>query len=388
MEFPVILLIFFFLFVLTRVFTVILHELGHAIAGLILFKEQISIYIGSYGDPQKGINFKIARLKIHFKYNPLLWNHGLCTSKSTHMSFIQGYVFILADPLSSLLVSIICLYTLIIPEPHAVIKIVCLCLFLSSLMDFFQNINPNKDPILLYDGTLAYNDGQSLRLLREYRDMYKEITLLSQYYFNDEIEEGISLFDNEYSKRPDPNILRLGIALCMKGEYFKKTISLFEEFSEKYELNAEDYCNYALAYSYSGEHQIALAFYEKSLTLDAHAFFSLNNRGYTLNILERYEEAIVDFSMAIELNPNFAYAYSNRGLSKIKLGDIQSGLNDLDKSIEIDRENPYAYKNLGIYYKDRGEYSEAKKLFSKANQLDPKTNGLKELIKETEIECK
>ncbi len=388
MEFPTILAIFFILFAFTRVVTVIIHELGHALAGLILFKGQISIYVGSYGDPQKGIHFNIARLKIHFKYNPLLWNHGLCTSKSTQMTFVQGYVFTLAGPLASLLVSIACLYILITPESHGALKLVCLFLFLSSIVDFFQNICPNKKPIMLHDGTLTYNDGHSLRLLREYRDVYKEITLLSQYYTNNEIETGISFFENEYSKKPDPNIFRLGIALTMKGEYFKKAVDMFTEFSAKYELNAEDYCNYALAYSYLGQHQIALDLYERSLNLNAQAFYSLNNRGYTLNILERYEEAITDFNKALELNPNFAYAYNNRGLSKIKLGDIQDGLNDIEKSIEIDDKNSYAYKNLGIYHKDKGEHSEAMKLFSKAKHLDPKTDGLYQLMEETAMEIK
>ncbi|MEQ8473438.1 MAG: tetratricopeptide repeat protein [Marinoscillum sp.] len=304
------------------------------------------------------------------------------------MSFSQGYIFTIAGPLTSFLVSTACLYILIFSESHGALKLVSIFLFFSSIIDFFQNISPNKNPIMLHDGTLTYNDGQSLRLLREYRHVYKEITLLSQYYTNNEIEKGILFFEQVYSIQPDPNILRLGIALNMKGEHYKTAITLFDGFAGKCELSAEDYCNYALAYSFSGDHQIALDLYEESLKMNPEAFFSLNNRGYTLNILNRYEDAIADFDKAIELNPNFAYAYNNRGLSKIKLGKIKAGLNDIEKSMNIDDKNSYAYKNLGIYHKDKREYGEAMGFFLQAQNLDPKTDGLNELIRETERELK
>ncbi len=388
MEVPVIICILILLAALTRVLTVFIHELGHAIAGLILLNGDISIYVGSYGDPKKGIHFKVGRLNVHFKYNPLLWNHGLCTSNSSHMSFTQGYIFTLAGPLASLLVAISSALLLANPELHGSIKLISIFLLFSSIPDFFQNISPNKNPIFLHDGTMTYNDGQSLKLLREYRNVYKEITLLSQYYRNDELEKGIMFFEEVHAKTPDINILRMGVALYLRNGEYEKVKALYVKMSLEQDLNSDDYCNYALAYSHSGQHLNALNFYEKSLNLNPESFYSLNNRGYTLNILERYDQAINDFNKAIDLNPHFAYAYNNRGLSKIKLGQVEDGLADIEKSMEIDIKNSYAYKNLGIYHKDKGEYAKAMKYFEEAKNYDPKTDGLSELIAETEIEMK
>lgn len=386
MEYPIIISFFILLLALIRVVTAVVHELGHAVAGLILFRGEISVYIGSYGDPKKGIHFGIGRLKVHFKYNPFLWGHGLCTSKSAQMSFLQGYIFTLAGPLSSLIVGMASLYFLIDSDSHGALKLVSFFLLVSSLFDFFLNIMPSKKPILLYNGTLTYNDGQSLKLLNEYRHVFKEITLLSQHYNNNEIEKGIAFFEEAYSQQPDVNILRLGIALNMKGENYERAIALFNEFGREHKMRAEDYGSHALAYSFLGEHLEALELYDKSLQLNSEAIHSLCNRGYTLNVLERFEKAILDFDKAIELNPNFAYAYSNRGLAKIKLGQEAEGLNDIAKSIQLDDKEPYGYKNLGIYHKDKGDMKEALEFFLQAKTNDPKTDGLNELIEEAETQ--
>ena len=56
--------------------------------------------------------------------------------------------------------------------------------------------------------------------------------------------------------------------------------------------------------------------------------------------------------------------------------------------MELDNKNSYAYKNLGIYHKDKGDLNEALKFFSQAKECNSKTDGLNDLIKETEIELK
>ncbi len=386
MEFPIILIAFFLLMALARVVTLVIHELGHAITGLILFKGGISIYIGSYGDPARGIHLKVGRLKIHFKYSPLLWNHGLCVSSSTETSFIKEYLVTLAGPFASLLTVMVSLFLLVTPEVHGALKLVSLFIFISSIIDCFRNFRPDKNPILLYDGTLTYNDGQTLKLLNEHRKIYKELTILRQFFANNEIEKGIIFFEEAYSKNPDANILRMGLTFHMKSESYEKALALFEELIEMQELSSEDYSSYALAYSYSGKHVKALELYNKSLQLNPTAFYALVNRGYTLNILQRFEEAIHDFSKALEIFPNFSYAYNNRGLSKIKLGNEIDGLKDIEKSMEINPEDSYAYKNLGIYHKDKGDLSKALNLFLKSKEIDRKTDGLNDLIAETELE--
>jgi len=60
--FPIILLSLILLVLLTRPLTVIFHELGHAIPAILLTKEKVTVYIGSYGDPKKSLRIKIGLL--------------------------------------------------------------------------------------------------------------------------------------------------------------------------------------------------------------------------------------------------------------------------------------------------------------------------------------
>lgn len=382
--FPIILITLILLLAFTRVITVAIHEMGHALAGLILLRGNISIYIGSYGDPKKGIHFRIGRLKVHFKYNPLLWNYGLCVSNPTQTTLLRHYLVTLAGPLASLITTFICLFLLIDPHPHSAIKIMAIFLFFSSVLDFLQNIRPDENPIVLHDGSITYNDGQTLKLLKSYKGVYKEIITLTEYYSNNKIKEGIKCFEDMYSEKKDINLLRVGINIYMKDENYEKARELFNQLQTMATLTDNDYCIYALAYSYSEEHSKALALYDTSLKINPKNFYSLNNRGYTLNLMGQYEHAIKDFDEAIELNPKFAYAYNNRGLSKIKTGNEKDGLDDIKKSMQLDDKNSYAYKNLGIYHKEKGELARAMEFFHKAREIDPKTHGLKDLITETE----
>lgn len=58
MKLPLIIQFIIFLFFI-RGLIIILHELGHALPAILLTKEKVSIYIGSYGDQKKSINFKL-----------------------------------------------------------------------------------------------------------------------------------------------------------------------------------------------------------------------------------------------------------------------------------------------------------------------------------------
>ena len=142
--------------------------------------------------------------------------------------------------------------------------------------------------------------------------------------------------------------------------------------------------NISTSYYALGNNQKALEYNGKALLLNPAHKYALNNKGYTLNLLKKFEEAIPLFDKAIEIDNDFAYAYNNRGLSKIKIGLPEEGLADINHSFILDENNAYAYLNLGIYHLDRAEYVEAMKLFKKAKQLDHTTHGIDDLISEAD----
>ena len=364
----------------SRTITTVIHEMGHAIAGLALSNEDITIYIGSYGDPKKGLHFTIGRLTVHFKLNLLLWNHGLCTSGATEMSAIQGFIFVLAGPVTSFLIGIVSLILFLNHELHGAVRLGSLFLLISSLVDFLQNITPNARPVFLHDGTMTYNDGQSLKIIMEYRGVYKQLISLQQYFINKEFDKGSELFEKIYSNKPNVKLLAMGSSLYIQSKQYEKVIELYKGIEDTTQLSADDFCNYSLAYSYTNNHEEAFQLYTKALQINDRSFYALINRGYTLNILGRYEEAIIDFDKANIVFPSYAYTYSNRGLSKIKLGNMEEGLADIETSIALNDSDPYAYKSLGIYHFDNGEINEALNQFKKAKDLNQDTHGLQEQI--------
>jgi len=358
--------------------------MGHAIAGLTLLKGDFNVYIGSYGDPKKGVNVNIGRLKLHLKYDPFLWNQGVVVSNEIGTSFWRNFIFILAGPFSSLITAIVSLLLVIYVELNLFFWWGLVLLMISSMVDFIINIRPNPKALILNDGKITFNDGQSLKMLIRYKKVYKDLIVLTKYSQQKQIKEGIQEFLKIYQKSKHDDILRAGISLYFQDENYNEIIKLYNDFQLRSKLTADDLSNFALSYSYIDEHEKAMELYDKSLIKHPNNFYSLNNRGYTLNLLARYDEAIEDFNKAISLYPKFAYAYNNRGLAKIKLGRVKEGLEDNEKSQELEPENSYTYKNLGIYFMDQGLYDDAFKNFNKANELDPKTHGLKELIHEIE----
>lgn len=110
--FPTFLLMLIGLALIARPFTVLFHELGHAIPVILLTKQKATIYIGSYGDPKSSIKINFGLLTIYFRYNPLAWRLGLCVPSAKSVSINRQIVYTLAGPIASLIIAtIVCYFT-------------------------------------------------------------------------------------------------------------------------------------------------------------------------------------------------------------------------------------------------------------------------------------
>jgi hypothetical protein len=148
---------------IVRVLTTTIHEMGHAVAGLLFLKGDFDVYIGSYGDPEKGKHFKIGRIRFHFIYAPFSLAQGLFAPQQQDITPMKNFLITLGGPLASftsaaLYVGIIIRY----PVPE-VVMIGIYILIGSSVYDFWYNIKPNTTPIELHDRTIVYNDGYLLK---------------------------------------------------------------------------------------------------------------------------------------------------------------------------------------------------------------------------------
>ena len=150
--------------IVTHPLTVILHELGHAIPAILFTKEKVTIYIGSYGETEKSLRFRVGLLEVWLKKS-IFWKTGLCQTSSNNMSFTKKIIFIVGGPLASLTFAVVASYYVFSYDMHGAFKMIMSFFTLAAAWDFFSNIIPSDHPTKLSNGNVCYNDGNSLRKL-------------------------------------------------------------------------------------------------------------------------------------------------------------------------------------------------------------------------------
>lgn len=374
------------LLTIVRGIVVILHELGHTIPAIILTKQKVSIYIGSYGNPKKSINLKIGLLDVWLSYEMLSWKNGLCVPLAENISINRKIIYVLTGPICSSIFATFYLYLAFLKDFGEFYLLFAVMFFIISILDLIGNLIPNKKPIELFDGKVTYNDGYTLFKLFKYRKFPNQYAEAIDLFNKKEYKKSINIFDYFLKlKLKDENIYRLNMFANMQIKKFERAKELFNNFEQEFKLTSDDYSNAGLIYSKLNMNNESLNFYDKSIELNSENVYSLNNKGFTLTLLEKYSEAIPLFDKAIAIDEFFAYSYNNRGLSKIKTGKIDEGLADIEKSIKLDKNNSYSYRNLGIYHFDIGEIEKARELFLKSKELDEDTHMVDELILSTKI---
>lgn len=385
LPFPIIILFFALLVFIIRPFTILFHELGHALPALILTRQPVTIYLGSYGDTKHSIHFRVGLLDIWLKYNPLAWRSGLCIPTAKEVSINKQIIYTLTGPLTSFIIAVIACYFVFAFDLHGSLKLIFIIFMGSAIMDLITNLNPNPVAIKLHDGSLTHNDGYQLKQLFYYRKLPKEYERAVALYTKLNYKEAALLFEQMLeSGIKHEDIFRLAICSFLQINNYDKAKQLSDEFIVKDEVNTEDLITAAHIYTRLGQYEQALALYDQSLDLDPDNTHALNNKGYTLTLMEQFEAALAPLDKAIEIDKHFAYAYNNRGLAKIKTGKETEGLEDIHYAIRLDRNNAYAYRNLGIYHLDKGAYAEALDLFRKAKVMDSSTLMIEALIEQAE----
>ncbi len=96
-----------------------------------------------------------------------------------------------------------------------------------------------------------------------------------------------------------------------------------------------------------------------------------NNKGFSLNTLGRYDEAIACFSKALEIQPSFAMAHLNLGLALKGKGDLDGAIAEFRTALRLQPSFPTAHTNLGGMLQEKGALEEAEAEFRTALQLQP-----------------
>ncbi|HMN05654.1 MAG TPA: tetratricopeptide repeat protein [Flavobacteriales bacterium] len=103
----------------------------------------------------------------------------------------------------------------------------------------------------------------------------------------------------------------------------------------------------------------SLATLEKLCELQPLDIGNWSNRGFELNRLERYEEAIQVLDRALQLDKDEPVVLSNKAYSLFKLGRDTEALSTVNRSLKADRSNPYALRTRALLYLRKGDRNKA-----------------------------
>jgi tetratricopeptide (TPR) repeat protein len=381
MKIPI-LIEFFTVFLAGAQLTLIFHEFGHAIPALIFSKDKVTVFIGSYGNKDKTLNFALGRLGVYINYKNFR-SVGLCQHFIDNSMVAKRAICLFAGPFTPLLVGTLFFLSARALQWSDDAVLFSFVFLVITAISFVKNLLPSRSRITLASGKEVYNDGESLRMLFAKNKVKSSYDEAISFYNSEEYGKALAKFlEIEKTGHKGAQLFRLIINCELILKKYADAKASIVAYANEFEWNANDFCSAGIAYSQLDLHTEAIGFYEKALEMDSSNESALNNKGYTLNLLERYEEAIPLFDEAIKLKPKFAYSYNNRGLSKIKIGAFEAGLKDIQTSMDIDPGNSYAYKNLGIYEFDKGNTEGALRLFNKAKELDPGTHQINDFIDE------
>jgi tetratricopeptide (TPR) repeat protein len=118
----------------------------------------------------------------------------------------------------------------------------------------------------------------------------------------------------------------------------------------------------------AGRCEEALASYELALAQGDDAQ-TLNNRGVTLNRLERYQEALESFGRALRLRPRYPEALNNRGIALLALDFPERALDSFDRALDLDPRHAEACNNRGNALRAMQRLEEALHSYDRALQL-------------------
>jgi len=83
------------------------------------------------------------------------------------------------------------------------------------------------------------------------------------------------------------------------------------------------------------------------------------NRGIAYSGKGQHDQAVADFNKALEINPKDASAYYNRGMAYGEKNQLDQTIADFNKAVEINPSYGRAYNNRAIIYYLKKEYDKA-----------------------------
>lgn len=370
-----------FLAMLVQPALLFLHELGHAIPALVLSREPVVVYIGSFGDRSACYHLKTGLLEWWIKKDRSLWRMGLCVPKGKNFTTNGTILYTLMGPMMTLIAA----FTLgagVFQSSFPIwVRFILFILAVSAFWDAKRSLVPNPRPISMANDDITYNDGQILRNLFKYKRLVAQYKEAADAYNNQQYTRAGDLFRTALkTESHNPDLFRYTISAYSQAKNYAVAAEIYHAFEQTGAMNAKDFNDAGLNYAYMRAYEQGLTCFDKAFALEPDQPFARHNQAFSFLMLGRYEEAIALYDELFNKEPENAYLIANRGLSKSKLGQSEEALSDMKRAQKLDPEESYVYRSFGIYYLDRGDHATALTHFKKAQELNPETHLIAQLI--------
>jgi tetratricopeptide (TPR) repeat protein len=163
-----------------------------------------------------------------------------------------------------------------------------------------------------------------------------------------------------------------GVALQHLGNYdaamrdFEQALSISPNESAAWQGKAANYIE-------TGEYHLAVKAADRAVELSQDPADKIENayllRGFALNRLEKYEEALPAFDKAIEIDSKRLDLWQNKAYTLTKLGRFVETLKCYEVMSGIDPGNPEIWSKKGEIHLALGQINEANEAFSYAKTL-------------------
>lgn len=148
------------------------------------------------------------------------------------------------------------------------------------------------------------------------------------------------------------------MVLADRGQY-SSSLVIMKELYRTYEGNPSLNFFMGLAQLNLGEYASAEIFFRQALEFDKLNTHAYQGYGTTLSFLNRLDEAISVFDMAIKLAPDYPDIYQDKGLVYLKQKRYRDALCCFNKAIELDSKYVDAFKNQGVCLYELGHFEAA-----------------------------
>ena len=162
--------------------------------------------------------------------------------------------------------------------------------------------------------------------------------------------------------------------------YQTNLIGAFSDFNRAIELNSD----YAGTYLDRSDVELQLGKFQESLS-DANKYFEQPTgqdgdrakayfiRGWALQNLQKFSEAVAAYDEGILLNAKYPHAFLVRGIAKKNSGNWSGAIDDFTKAIEADTNEALAYEARALAHKANGDligFTNDLKLFFQFNKTN------------------